>query len=307
MVIKRESLTIGKDRNMRTVISVRVRSLRRISNSAQRTRIFVAVAIFSLGICLHASWAGERIVVGGSGSPIPLTQEMAKAFLAKNPGHEIEVLPRSIGEAGGIAALGEGRIQVGIIARAPEPGEGTPDMRFRLYAKVPAVVAVNGAVTGVQSLTEQQILSIYAGRITNWKQVGGPDARIQVLTRNEADMNKRAWRLHLKGFKELQETKDAVMLYKAHEMVGGLLNQMHSIGFTDSIGVLEGKGQLRTLRVNGIAPTAENVVSGKYWIVKEFYNATKREPPMLAKRFVEFIFSIGGQELITAFGAVPVP
>ena len=105
--------------------------------SVQGTRIFVAVAIFSLGICLHSSWAGELIVVGGSGSPIPLTQEMAKAFLAKNPGHEIEVLPRSIGEAGGIAALGEGRIHVGIIAPAPEPGEGTPDMSLRLYAKVP--------------------------------------------------------------------------------------------------------------------------------------------------------------------------
>jgi phosphate transport system substrate-binding protein len=248
----------------------------------------------------------ETISVGGSGSPIPLTQELAKAFLAKNLGHEIEVLPRSIGEAGGIAALKEGRIQLGIIARGPDPGEGTPDMRFRLYAKVPAVLAVNETVQGVQSLTEQQILDIYAGRITNWKQVGGPDARIQVLTRNEEDMNKRAWRRHLKGFKELQETKDAVMLFKAHEMVAALSNQPYSIGLTDSIGVNEGKGRLRALSVKGVAPTAENVATGQYWIVKEFYAITKGEPPVLAKRFVDFLFSTEGQQIVARFGAVPV-
>ena len=266
----------------------------------------VAGALLSPPVGFAASWAGERIAVGGSGSPIPLTQEMAKVFLTRNPGSEIEVLPRSIGEAGGIAALSEGRIHVGIIARGPDPGEGTPDMRFRLYAKVPAVVAVNGTVTGVQGLTEQQILEIYAGRITNWKQVGGPDARIRVLTRNESDMNKRAWRLRLKGFKELQETKEAVMLFKAHEMVAALLNEPHSIGFTDTIGVLEGKGKLRSLSVNGIAPTAENVAGGRYWIVKEFYAVTKGEPPALAKHFADFFFSREGQDVIATFGAVPV-
>jgi len=269
-------------------------------------RAFGLVSAVALGWQLGVTSAAEKIAVGGSGSPIPLTRELAKAFLAKHPADEIEVLPSSIGEAGGIAALKDGRIQVGIIARGPDPGEGTPDMRFRLYAKVPAVVAVNGSVPGVQSLTEQQILDVYAGRITNWKDLGGPDARIQVLTRNEADMNKRAWRMHLKGFKQFKETKDALMLNKAHEMVQALLNQPHSIGFTDSIGVLEGKGRLRALAVNGIAPTPESVASGRYWIVKEFYVGVKGEPPVLAKAFVDYLFTPEAQRIISGFGAVPV-
>ena len=267
--------------------------------------VSLVVAMFMVwGVA--AGFAGEKITVGGSGSPIPLTKDLAKVFLAKQSEHEIEVLPSSIGEAGGIAALKDGRIHVGIIARRPDPGEGTPDMRFRLYAKVPAVVAVNGAVSSVQSLTERQILDIYAGRITNWNQVGGPDARMAVLTRNEADMNKRAWRIHLKGFKDLQETKDAVMLFKAHEMVAALLNQPYSIGFTDSIGVLEGKGRVRALGVNGIAPTAESVAGGQYWIVKEFYAVTRGDPPALARAFADFMFTAEGQRIIARFGAVPV-
>ncbi len=294
---------------IRSLVSAREIVMSRTSRLLASLALAVALipaALLSSSIGPKTSWAGERIVVGGSGSPIPLTQEMAKAFLAKNPGDVVEVLPRSIGEAGGIAALSEGRIHVGIIARTPDSGERTPDMRFRLYARVPAVVAVNVTVAGVQSLTEQQVLDIYAGRITNWKQVGGPDARIRVLTRNESDMNKRAWRLHLKGFKDLQETRDAVMPFKAHAPVAALLNEPHAIGFTDSIGVLEGKGKLRSLSVNGIAPAPEHVASGRYWIVKEFYIVTKGEAPRLAKRFADFPFSKEGQDLIAAFGAIPV-
>ena len=63
----------------------------------------------------------------------------------------------------------------------------------RVATVVPAVVAVNNSVTA-SSLSEGQILDIYGGRVTNWKQVGGADATIVALTRNEADMNKRAWR-----------------------------------------------------------------------------------------------------------------
>jgi phosphate transport system substrate-binding protein len=119
-------------------------------------------------------------------------------------------------------------------------------------------------------------------------------------------MNKRAWRTHLKGFKEFKETKDALMLNKAQEMIQALVNQPHAIGFTDSIGVLEGKGRLRALAVNGIAPTPENVASGRYWIVKEFYAVTKGEPPVPAKALVEYLFTPEGQRIIAGFGAVPV-
>lgn len=250
--------------------------------------------------------AAETIVVGGSGSPIPLTQEIAKAFLAKTSGHQIDVLPKSIGEAGGIAALGQGKVQVAVIARAPEPAERRAEMTFRLYARVPAVVAVGQSVTGVSGLTEQQILDIYAGRLTNWKTVGGPDARIRVLTRNESDMNKRAWRAHLKGFRDLAETKEAVILYKAQDMVAALLNQPHAVGLTDTIGVLEGKGRLRALAVNGILPTADNVAGGRYWIVKEFYVGVMAGSSPAARSFADFFFSADSTALIRDFGAVAV-
>lgn len=262
--------------------------------------------VFVASVLAAPAAASDTIVVGGSGSPIPLTQEIAKAFLAKTPGHQVDILPKSIGEAGGIAALGQGKVHVAVIARAPEPGEGTPQMKFRLYAKVPAVVAVSDSVPGVSSLTERQILDIYAGRITNWKDVGGPDARIRVLTRNESDMNKRAWRQHLEGFRDLAETKDAVMVHKAHEMVAALVNQPHAIGLTDAIGVLEGKGRLRALAVNGIAPTAGHVTSGRYWIVKEFHVGTTSAASPLARSFADFFFSAESTALIHNFGAVAV-
>lgn len=269
---------------------------------------FGAVAV--LGLVALASdpvavTAAEKITVGGSGSPIPMTRELARSFLAKYPGDEIEVLPSSIGEAGGLKATGEGRLQLGIIARKPEGDELKNGFSWRVYAVVPSVVVVNTSVP-VTNIKEEQILGVYAGKITNWAQLGGPDARIVVLTRNEADMNKRAWRMHLKGFRDLVETKDAIMLVKAEQMLEALKNQPYSIGFTDTIAVAKGDGKLRALTINGIAPTPENAQSGRYWILKEFVVVAKAEAPGLAKRFADFLFSAEGQRIIGTFGAVPV-
>ncbi len=127
-----------------------------------------------------------------------------------------------------------------------------------------------------------------------------------MLTRNEQDMNKRAWRVHLKGFATLEESKEATMLFKAEQMLEALKNRPHSIGFTDTIAVAKGEGKIRALSVNGIAPTPENARSGRYWILKEFVVTTKGEPGGLAKSFVDFLFSPDGQRIIATFGAVAV-
>ena len=247
----------------------------------------------------------DRLSIGGSGSPIPMTRELVKALLARHPGHEVEVLPSSIGEAGGLKATAEGRLQIGVIARRPEGDELQYGLTWMVYAVVPAVAAVNASVP-LSNITDGQILDIYGGRITNWKQVGGPDAKIVALTRNEADMNKRAWRTQLKGFATLEESKDATMLFKAEQMLEALKNRPYSIGFTDTIAVSKGEGKIRALSVNGIEPTAQNAGNGRYWIVKEFVVATKGEPAGLTKHFVDLVFSAEGRQIIAGFGAVPV-
>lgn len=272
-----------------------------MSKACQR---LVSVLTLAAAVAVAAPAAADKISIGGSGSPIPLTRELAQALLAKQAGDEIEVLPSSIGEAGGIKATHEGRLQVGIIARRPEGEELSYGLKWKLYAVVPAVVAVNTSVP-VNDVTEAQILDIYAGRITNWKQLGGPDAKIVVLTRNEADMNKRAWRTHLKGFGALTETKEATMLFKAEQMIEALKNRPYSIGLCDTIAVARGGGKIRALSVNGIAPTAESVQSNRYWINKEFVVATKGDPQGLTKRFVDFVFSSEGKQIIAGFGAIP--
>ena len=187
----------------------------------------------------------------------------------------------------------------------PEADELKNDVTWKVYAVVPSVLAIHTSVP-VTNLTETQILDVYAGRITNWAQLGGPDARIVVLTRNEADANKRAWRVHLKGFRDLPETREALMLVKDQQMLDALKHQPYSIGFTDTIAVANGDGKLRALAVNGIAPTPENARSGRYRILKEFVVVTKGEPRGLARSFVDLLFSAEGQRVIARLGAVPV-
>lgn len=253
----------------------------------------------------QATAAGERILLGGSAGPIPLMWALATAYEGKHPRETVDLLPKSIGADGGIKATAERRIDLGVIARRPEPDEEDYHLTVKLLAKVPVALVVPKDVP-VTSLTETQILGIYSGKIANWREVGGHDARIWILTRNEADSNKKALRRGLPGFRELQETKDAIMLYEDQGMMNGLLRRPNTIGLLDIIRVRQSNGALKALAIDGVVPTAKNVRSGRYPLYNEFVVVTKGPPRGLVKRFLEFILSDEGARILTAFGMAPI-
>ncbi|WP_054693171.1 substrate-binding domain-containing protein [Geotalea toluenoxydans] len=113
--------------------------------------------------------------------------------MKKNPKDAIEVNPKSMGQPGGIAALNAGAIDIAMSAMPITAEQAKLKVEQFEIARVAGIVAVNKNVTAT-NLTSQQLCDIYAGKIKNWKQVGGADAPIAALTRPESDSTKAMFR-----------------------------------------------------------------------------------------------------------------
>ena len=266
--------------------------------SKKRISIVAAIFTFTMG-AVHAQ---EKIVLGGAGSMIPVAQNLAQAFQAKNPGTNIEVLPRSMGSTAGIQELAAGRINVALVARLLRPEE-TSKLAYQALGRVPVVFAVNKDVP-VMALKETQICDLFSGKVKSWREVGGGDQAVSVLTRNEDDGTKEAVRKNVACFKDLKESADASVLVRSPAMVSGLRTQPGTIGMTELNTVGSAGGAFKAVALDGVVASAETVRSGKYKLVKDYGFATTGAPQGLARRFLEFANSPEVQKLLAEDGIV---
>src|SRR3972149_3381717 len=142
--------------------------------------------IFSLALILLIIFKvmGEEneITVSGTGSNEGIVKELAEAFMKESPGTIINV-PPSIGTDGGINGCKEGKFELGRIGRPLKDTEKNLGLSELLFCKMPVVIIVNENVK-IKNLSTKQICDIFAGKITNWKEVGGEDKKIYVVSRD---------------------------------------------------------------------------------------------------------------------------
>lgn len=267
-----------------------------------RTVITIAAVL----IIVSQGAAAEKIKAGGSGGMIPLISELGKAYMAKNPNDTIEVLKESYDAKGGIMGVYTGKLDIGLSARFLEPDEKSLNLTANEIARVATVIGVNSESVKITSLTKNQICSIYAGTIKNWKDVGGHNAKIVALTRPDADSTKKAVRKGLQCFSSLKEDAQVQKMQTSKDMLHGLTNAPNSIGLTDMVAVDDSMGKVAALNIEGITPSTDNIISGKWPIIKNFVIVTKGHPSGLVKRFIDFIKSTEGASIIKNSKAIAV-
>ena len=164
-----------------------------------------------------------------------------------------------------------------------------------------ALVFIVNEDNPVQSLTLQQLKDIYAGTITNWKDVGGNDAPIVVVGR-EAGSGTRG------AFEELLKLEDACKYSNELDSTGAVMAKVAStpgsIGYV-SLDVLD--DTVKALKLDGAEPTEENIKAGKYFLSRPFVMATKgeiSEQSDLVKALFDFIYSDEGSELVKSVGLI---
>ena len=259
---------------------------------------FLMLAIFFVTATIAK--AQDALVIAGTGDSQALLRNLGAIFEKANPGAKIEV-PDSVGSGGGIKAVSRGEAGLGRTARALKDKE-KPGLADVMFARSPVVFATNTSVQGLKDLSREQVLAIYGGKITNWKEVGGPDAKIYPISREEGDSSRETINQNLVGFKEL--TLVSKEFFTTGETAEAIVKHDSTVGYLPlSMAIEYG---LNPLTIDGKSPTQEHVNNGSYPYVTSLYFVKNETPSALALQFIDFVLSSEAGTLMLKQGVVPL-
>lgn len=153
----------------------------------------------------------------------------------------------------------------------------------------------------VKSLTKGQIVDIFAGKITNWKDLGGKAGQINLYTRDESSGTRDVfWK---KAIDKGEIALSANFVISNGAMKTAVANDPNAIGYM-SAGFVD-KG-LSAVEIDRVKPDDESIRGGKYTIARGLYSNTRGEAAGLAKMFVEYLLSNEGQAIVREKGFIPV-
>ena len=265
-------------------------------------RLAVA-AVLSLSMlpCL----AADTIVLDGSSGMLPLARSLAAAYRQHSPDPRIEV-GSGLGTGARLRALDEGRIQVALASHGVKPEDVKKgNLRVIDVAKGAIVFAVNTSVA-LAAISEEQVCEIYSGRARSWQAVGAGDHPVAAFTRPPTEVDPEVIRAKVACFRELKEPETIKVMERGGDMARALSETPHAIGMTSMTVVEQSAGKVRALSLNGIAPLAENVRSGRYALTRDFMFVIKGEPSAPVRKFVDFVQGPEGDRVIRENGAVPL-
>lgn len=235
------------------------------------------------------------ITAVGSSALQPLVMEVADLFMSENP--EIQVNVQGGGSGTGLSQVSQGAVQIGnsdIFAEEKLKGDEIELARELIDHKVCVTgysMVVNKNVK-VNSLTKNQIQDIFQGKITNWKQVGGDDIKIEVINRSKASGTRASFKKSIMDGKEentsigtIQDSSGAVQ--KTIEATEGAISYLPLSYFVKE----DAKSEIKLLSIDGVEPNKENITLGKYpfWSYEHMY--TKGEPKGMTKKFIDYVVS----------------
>ena len=230
------------------------------------------------------------ITAAGSSALKPLADDAADSFLNDHPDVSITIDAGGSGE--GLKQVSEGTVDIGnsdVTAEDKLDETAAKELVDHQVCVVTMAPIVNKDVAeaGVKSLTKEQLISIFTGKTTNWKDVGGPDEDIVLVTRPESSGTRATFQKYaLDGNEEASntsmETDDSGVLLTNVKSTNG------AIGYV-ALSYLTGDAGVETVAIDDVEPTLENTYSGKYpvWTFEHMY--TKGEPNEVTKAFLDYI------------------
>lgn len=258
----------------------------------------------ALSVAAHAQ-SPDRISIDGSTGVAPLVAALVKVYQGQNPLVSIDI-GKGLGTKARIDALNEGKIDIAMASHGLNVAQiEKQGMVVHEIAKVAVVFGLNEEVS-VSSLTHAQICDIYAGKVTNWKQLGGADLVIVPMTRPDSEVDTEVVREKIPCLTKLQMPEAVKVMPKAGEMAQALAATKGALGMTTMTVVEQSNGQIKAASLQGIVPTAENVQRKTYMLTRDSFLVVKAPPQAVVSRFLDFVRGAAGAKIISANGAVPV-
>jgi phosphate transport system substrate-binding protein len=273
---------------------------------SSRWNLILPLVILALvGVLISGCLGGggdndKEISISGSTTVFPIVDEASKAFMDDHS--SVHIIVTSGGSGKGVKDVGLGTSDIGMASRNLKDSEidDYPDLKTHKIANdgLSIIVHEDNPIT---DLTMDQLRSIYAGEIDNWKDLGGDDHPIILVGRDEISGTRATFDEMVMGDKALssgmsqEESND-----KVHDKV--MVNK-HGIGYVGH-GFL-GDG-VKVIDLDGITPTIETVQDGTYPISRPLNVVTDGEPGGAVKDFIDFLKSEDGQKIVEEQGFIPL-
>ena len=243
-----------------------------------------------------AASAGD-LVIPGTGDGLEMLGHLAAAYTAKHTETNV-IVPPSIGSGGGKIAVAQDRASLGRIAVPLSAADEAIGMVAVPIVRVPTVFFTHPSVR-VPNLTRHQVSQIFAGSIRSWADVGGPDLRIRVVRREEADSTLQVLRATIPEWKDLvitDRSKTAVTTQEAFETVASHEGAIGFGPYSTTIGQ-----QFNILKVDGLHPTSMEYPS--FTTIRLIFK--RRNLSDEAMSFVKFATSAEATHIFASYGGVP--
>jgi phosphate transport system substrate-binding protein len=244
------------------------------------------------------------LIISGSSTVFPIADLAAEDFQNMYPGVNIQV--EGPGSGTGVAKASDGTADIGMSSRNIKVSElfKAPNLVVFGVAKDGVSVVVNpgNPIASTLDLTLEQVKEIFKGEITNWNELGGPNHKINVYTREEGS-GTRATFMEFTEIKEGEFAADASVQQGNSAMKAAVVGDPYGIAYI-SLGYVD--STVAPAKIAGVEGTVDNVLAGTYPFQRILWMFTNGKPSELEQTYLDYVMSPQGQSIVEEEGFIPI-
>ena len=257
---------------------------------------------------IGTSLAAEKVTVSGSTTVLPLAEAEAETFNGQQA--DCQVTITGGGTGAGITAAGEGRSEIAMASREITDSEKSKYsknafQKFEIgYDGIVIVVSKPIYDAGVKSITKDQLKKIYAGEITNWKELNGPDEDIYAIAREDGSGTRDTFNELVMGSTAVETPGVKTVAQGSAEVKTAVTGSDKAIGYLGYS--YANSSDLGALKYEGVDANVENIKNGSYPLHRHLYFYTWGQPTACAQKFIDFVIGSVGQKVAGENGFIPL-
>jgi phosphate transport system substrate-binding protein len=255
--------------------------------------VFMSVVfLLSLGTLSYA----EDLRIDGSTTVLPIAQKAAEVFMKKNP--SVKVYVSGSGSGTGIKALLDGTTDIADSSREAKEKEiaAGKEKGVKLTAHKVAldgIIPIVHPTMKIDNITMEQLRAIYNGKIKSWKEIGGPNRPIAVVSRDTSSGTYEVWEKLV--LKKDRVRADALLVASNGQAVQTVAQNKYAIGYI-GIGYID--KSIKVLKVNGKSASEKTVRDGSWPVARPLFMYTNGKPSGVIAKFIGFVLSSEGQKIV---------
>ncbi|MFO7736941.1 MAG: phosphate ABC transporter substrate-binding protein [Desulfatiglandaceae bacterium] len=266
----------------------------------------IAIIALAVGLCFAANtvWAGN-IVIKGSTTVLPIAQKTAEAYMKQHP--DVKISISGGGSGNGMKALIDGSTDIADSSRFIKDKEVKLAVENGVFPVAFAVsydciVPVVHPSNSIKDISMAQLKDIYMGKVKNWKEIGGPDRPVVVVSRDTSSGTYEVW--HEKVLKKERVFPGALLQASNGAVVQAVAKNKNAVGYI-GLGYME--KTVKALTVGGITGSEETTLNGTFPVSRPLYMFTPGWPKGDVLNFINFVIHPEkGQKYVSEAGYVPL-